>query len=215
MAERKKRTLEIKLKAQDQILKGLVNNQEISDKVLGIRTILIDKHTAAMNKRSDARLARLIETGTDRPTPTPPENDQAGPSTPGVNTQRQVFPKKRAQGGQRTHKGPPRTPTNQQKGQSVKKPRMTPQQGQSQYNYQPPSSRFQCKIHGTSCHLGHQCGTPHPKWDHKWPTPLHYFHQEDHQKEPGAETKEENSHPLPPGGSRSSKSTKQLSIYRH
>ncbi len=73
MAQSKKRSLSIRLEAQNNMLKALIDNQAKFDEVMGIRKILVDKHTDTQKKRSEARLARLIATGSDNP---PPDQNQ-------------------------------------------------------------------------------------------------------------------------------------------
>ncbi len=98
MSDRKVKCLDIKLKAQDQVLKALVDDQPTFDRVVGVRTMIDENHSEVMTKKYDNRLARLIQHGSDLAR-TPPKGS-GGPSTSGtLNQSRSKPPGKQTQQG--------------------------------------------------------------------------------------------------------------------
>ncbi len=141
MAEKKKRSLNLRLTAQDQVLVGLINNQQLSDKVIGIRNTLAEQHSEAMTKRSDARLARLIKTGDDTAPSTPQNSTPSGNSQNGASTSNsgasgnnQGFQRQGPKGTQRRTNGPPRPPN----PKGPKRPRFNTQYSQGPPQFQGP-----------------------------------------------------------------------------
>ena len=127
MGELKATHLDIKLKAADLKLNALTPDQDILAKVKGIRTQLVNKHGEEATKKSDARLQRLLSSGSDRPKKstqpsqsTQPQGGQSNP-TPGTSGQGQ----RSTQGFRQPHA--PRPPSRQ--GTPKGSPRGTPRGG--------------------------------------------------------------------------------------
>ncbi len=97
MTDRKVKCLDIKLKAQDQVLKALVDNQPTFDRVVGVRTLIDENHSEVMTKKFDNRLARLIQHGSDLART--PSKVPGGPSTSGTQNTRSRPPGKQTQQG--------------------------------------------------------------------------------------------------------------------
>ncbi len=145
MAQSKKRSLSIRMEAQNNMLKALIDNQAKFDEVVGIRKILIDKHTDTQTKRADARLARLIATGSDNPPPPDQNQGQGNPQTPRSANTGQGFQGQRAQGAQGSSTGAPRPPTlTQARGKNKRSRPQTPRGlPQTQPQYQLPGPPYQ------------------------------------------------------------------------